>query len=216
MPAATRPLSDKVSPLLESGITLTDGHHQISSNNNINQQQPCTTHLPSVLGLEHFSSFINTCSVDYCRSPDTVTTLLCCEGFSFGLNQTNNTIAGELQYCLSSDTDSLIFEPTSPLNSQGIYQNGQAMIAHCTNDVFQRLIPSDRAERSTTTKTASTHRPYAGHRSTPNHMPIVSGTLLALSIFFVLALLNGSASASKDFNFPDSNQGKSFLVVIII
>ncbi|RUS91790.1 hypothetical protein EGW08_000361, partial [Elysia chlorotica] len=204
MPAAARPLCDMASPILDSGVAITGEHHEGPVDNH-NQSEPFTAHFPSVLGLESSSCIFNTCSGDCSECPDIVTSLLCSDGFYFGLNNTHKSCVDKPRYCVS-DIDMFSSESASSCDGRELHHNGQ-MNAPCTNDVFQRLVPSDAPETSSRTEADPAHCSHAGHRGALDHRPMGSTTLAALSIFVVLALLNGSASASKDFYFPDSNQG---------
>ena len=206
MPAAIGSHWGEVSLYDESGTTLNDEQYLASNSNNHNDQlQLCTRHLSSPLGLDCSKSLISTiCPSDGYQSPD-IRSLSCYERFLSGFGQTIKTTPGELRRCTPEAASISLVAASTASGQQPPHI--ELVNAHCSNDLFQRLTPSELPERLPSSVTECTR---AGHRSASNFMSGKSKVSLAFSIYVVLALLNGCASASKDFYFPDIHQGESF------
>lgn len=201
MPAAAGPHSDSVSLDTELGTTFRDEQCQIS-NINMNytipqQQHVCSLHSQSHIELDSFSSFINTRPSDGYSRIYTATDSSS-KVFAIALSQRTQAMQSEWHSC-KSDNEAVSLESTTTVNDWELDSTG----ALRRTDLAQRLIPSETTETFSSLEIKTRESPRYGYRLRLHSSP----SRLALSIFVILALLNGSTLASRDFYFPNFNQG---------
>ncbi|GFO21300.1 hypothetical protein PoB_004780500 [Plakobranchus ocellatus] len=172
-----------------------------------NRKQSCLNLSLSVEQDSIKCSLLSSSSINHKGSPD-ATTKSCSDASR--LNQPIKNCPSER--CLASATPNNISTAAVPADVH-LYPSCPDSV-QCDNDIFERLMSANVSE--TPAHAATIQCPHDGHTSACFHRCRESKTYIALTLYIVLALLNGCASASKDFYFPDSTQGKLLVCLFVV